>query len=333
MKKALFILLVTFGFISCSTSDDPITSEPSTNPKEYTVSLGFSGEITSIEDSPLTKAASSNLYGIQVYSMPTNGTEYKPYAYGLFDDISSITIKLLEGYKYKFDCTMLVDGKNKVYYSQYEKTYSVPFYVYNGSNTTSLNTSPSFIIEGSYRYNAIDQGNTFLAIDSKTYSRPNIDRYYGETIDYTPAENTSISINMKRVSFGAKIIADGLTEGKLNITLDKAPAMTIAYPATEIQDIFTFENPYPYGNKWIQDAYTETIPVSISWTKVDGAVVPLVTQDITFTRNKLTTITVKVKDSSINNGVSVSQESTSMGDGGSVTIDASTSTDTPVNPS
>ncbi len=329
MKKILLILLVSIGIFSCSTSSDPI-AETNNPPKEYIISLGLAGEITNIENSPLTKAVTNDLYGIQVYSMPTTGGEYKPYAYGLFDDVSSLQIKLLEGYKYKFSCTMLTDGKNKI--TQYNNTYSNPFYAYNGSNGIFLSISTSFVI-GNYECSYLDRGNANLTIDSKEYDRPNIDRYYGETIDYTPADNSSVSINMKRVSFGAKIIAEGLTEGKLNITLNKAPSMVIPYPSTEVQDIFTFENPYPYGNTWTQDTYTETIPVSISWTKADGAVVPLVTQDITFTRNKLTTITVKVKDSSLSNGLSVSQESAEMGNGGSVVIDTSNSTDTPVNPS
>lgn len=331
MKTTLFMLLASLGIYSCSTSNDPV-DETNSTPREYTVSLGFSGEITSIEDSPLTKATTTNLYGIQVYSTPSTGGEYKPYAYGLFDDVSSLQIKLLEGYKYKFSCTMLTDGKNKITYYQYNNTYSTPFYAYNGTDVIALSISTSFVI-GSYKCEYLDKGNANLTIDSKSYTHPNIDRYYGEIIDYTPADNSSVSINMKRVSFGAKIIAEGLTEGKLNITLDKASSMIIPYPSTEVQDIFTFENPYPSGMTWTQDTYTETIPVSISWQKADGAVVPLVTQDITFTRNKLTTITVKVKDSSLSNGLSVSQESAEMGNGGSVVIDTSNSTDTPVNPS
>jgi len=331
MKKILLILLVSIGIVSCSTSSDPI-AETNNPPKEYTVSLGLAGEITNIENSPLTKAVTNNLYGIQVYSMPSTGGEYKPYAYGLFDDVSSLQIKLLEGYKYKFSCTMLTDGKNKITYYQHDNTYSVPFHAYNGSDGLFLSISTSFVI-GSYKCDYLDKGNSNLTIDSKSYAHPNIDRYYGETIDYTPADNSSVSINMKRVSFGAKIIAEGLTEGKLNITLDKAPSMIIPYPSTEVQGIFTFENSYPSGMTWTQDTYTETIPISISWTKADGAVVPLVTQDITFTRNMLTTITVKVKDSSLSNGLSVSQESAEMGNGGSVVIDTSNSTDTPVNPS
>ena len=334
MKKILLILLVSIGIFSCSTSSDPI-AETNNTPKEYTVSLGLAGEITNIENSPLTKAVTNDLYGIQVYSMPSTGGEYRPYAHGLFDNIANISINLLEGYKYKFACTVIVDGKSKTHYYDYvgdNGGYGEPFWVYKGSYGSFSFVNTSFEIGTSYFY-YISTGVTRLAIDSKTYHRPNVDRYYGEAIDYTPAANSSVSINMKRVAFGAKFITEGLTEGKITITLKDAPTMSIEYPNTTIQDIFTFENPYPSGMTWTQDTYTETIPVSISWQKADGAVVPLVTQDITFTRNMLTTITVKVKDRSLSNGLNVSQESAEMGNGGSVVIDTSNSTDTPVNPS
>lgn len=330
MRKILFLMLATLAITGCGGSGDPVEEETKTQPKEYTVSFGFAGEITNIEDSPLTKAESGNMYGIQVYSMPTNGTEYKPYAYGIFDNVSGITIKLLEGYKYKFACTMVVDGKNKLYTTA-DNGYYFPFY----ATDSRTYIGQSFIYSTNKSLTYIDRGEAGLSIDG-VYTipqRPNVDRYYGETADYIPSSNTSVSISMKRVTFGAKIIADGLSEGKIIITLEKAPTIFIECPSAEVQSIFTLAGSNPYGLTWTQDTYIETIPVSISWKKADGAIVPLVTQDITFTRNKLTTITVKVKDSSVNNGVSVSQESASMGDGGSVTIDASNNTDTPINPS
>lgn len=329
MKKILLILLVSVGIFSCSTSSDPI-AETNNPPKEYTVSLGLAGEITNIENSPLTKAVTNDLYGIQVYSMPSTGGEYKPYAYGLFDDIANISINLLEGYKYKFACSVIVNGKNKIY-AIGTGVYALPFYL--DGNNVSIGRTFSFSSDKSMT--CIARGTTSLSINGmhSIVNRPNVDRYYGETIDYVPATNSSVSINMKRVAFGAKFITEGLTEGKITITLKDAPTMSIEYPNTTIQDIFTFENLYPSGMTWTQDTYTETIPVSISWQKADGAVVPLVSQDIPFTRNMLTTITVKVKDSSLSNGLNVSQESAEMGNGGSVVIDTSNSTDTPVNPS
>lgn len=312
------------SIVGCSSNDaEPQVIPDPGSAKEYIVSLGFSGEITDITESPLTRAATDNLYGIQVYSMPANGTEYKPYAYGLFDDKTKMTVKLLEGYKYKFASTMVVNGKNKIFY--YGEGYSAPFYT-----NSSIPNDNTFKYSSSESMFYISDG--YADLGTKSYKRPNVDRYYGEVSNYTPSENGKVSINMKRVAFGVKIISEGLTEGSLKITLEDAPDMFIIYPTTDSQDIFTFKNVYPKGNTWTADDYSETIPVSVSWEKADGALVPLVTQDITFKRNKLTTITVKVKDNSVNNGVDITEDKAEMEQGDNIMIDTASSDNTEVNP-
>ena len=139
---------------------------------------------------------------------------------------------------------------------------------------------------------------------------------------------------MKRVSFGVKCIAENFTEGKLNIQLDKAPLLIMEYPATTIEEIFTFENEgwISNGNAWTADDYSETIPFSITWTKNDGAVVPLVAQNITFKRNKLTTITVKINDAGVENGVNISTENEEIQPGDNIVINTDNSGDSNVDP-
>lgn len=330
MRILFSILSVLLCLYSCSGGNSIIeepTIEKPTNPKEYIVNLGFSGEITNIEESPLSRAVTNDLYGIQVYSKPSSGSEYKPYAYGLFDDKANINIKLLEGYNYKFECTMIVDGKNKIH--NYNGGYSMPFSLSMGEVTV---IQRAFIYSSSSYMNNIAYGASVEIGNSGVLYHSKTDRYYGQISDYNPVENGNVSINMKRVSFGLKVITEGLTEGRIKITLKDASDLYITYPNIEVQDIFAFQGTYGPDADWISDTYSETIPLSMSWEKSDGAVVPLVTKDITFKRNKLTTITVKVKDNSINNGVDVSQENTPMGDGGNITIDTSNGTDTGVTP-
>lgn len=330
MKRILLILSVLLCLVSCSNKDGIIEGPqpPVSNLKEYIVSLGFSGEITDIVESPLSKAVVGNdLYGVQVYSSLTSEDNYQPYAYGLFDDKSNMTIKLLEGYKYKFLSTMIVDGKINVY--QHNGGYGVPF---GGTGSFYPEIKPEFTYTISNMMEYLDHGITFLKTGMGVLDRPNIDRYYGELVDFTPAENKSAFINMKRVVFGAKFIAEGLQDGKLIISISGAPSLEIQYPETEVSDIFSFKNVYPNGITWTNDNYTETVQVSISWEKADGALVPLVTQDITFKRNTLTTVTVKVKDVSVNSGVDISEDKTPMTDGDKITIEAGSGTDTDVTP-
>ena len=92
--KLLLLTLATCFLAACTNNEEPIENNPNNEtPKEYIVSLGFSGEITDITESPLSRAMGNDLYGIQVYSAPaaTNG-EYTPYAYGLFDDKDNIIL-------------------------------------------------------------------------------------------------------------------------------------------------------------------------------------------------------------------------------------------------
>lgn len=331
MKNLLFVICI-ITFWSCSSSSEGEPEPIPGQPKEYIVSLGLTGEID-IEESPLSKASGNDLYGVQVYSK-TSTTEYTPYAYGLFDDKSKMTIKLLEGYNYKFIATMIVNGKNKIEYSL--DSYKYPF----ASGDHFMKLTNNFIFSNNDNIYQIDRGEAILAGFEDFKGRfhiPNVERFYGETVGYIPSENSDISIDMKRVCFGAKFIAEGLTEGKLKINIKEAPELNISYGQTEIQDIFTFAHKMDFtsswsSDSWTKDDYSETIPVSISWEKTDGAIVPLINKDITFKRNVLTTITIKVKDTSMNNNIDISQESGEMTQGENLTIESGTGLDGNVKP-
>ena len=331
MKKIFLLMFAAICFAACGGDENSIPGvtpdEPNTTPKEFLVSLGFSGEITSIEESPLSRAATNDLYGIQVYSSPTSSDNYKPYAYGLFDSKDGMVIKLLEGYKYKFVSSMVVDGKQKI--SSYESSYDPPF-KRSGFSTKLEN---KFNYDSGKEMGNLDNGYTYLAEPSGNFDHPNIMRYYGEVTDYVPTANGSVSINMKKVVFGAKFITEGFTEGTLYIKLKDAPTLQLVFPQTEVEDIFTFENKYPSGNRWTADTYTETILVSISWQKNDGAIVPLINQEVTFKRNIKTTITVKVNDSSVNQGLNITEEKNELQPGENIVLESSGAGNTPVNPS
>ena len=328
MKKIFLHMFAAICFAACGGDENSIPgvtpNEPNTTPKEFLVSLGFSGEITSIKESPLSRAATNDLYGIQVYSSPASSDNYKPYAYGLFDSKDGMVIKLLEGYKYKFVSSMVVDGKQKI--SSYESSYDDPF----TRSFLSTKLENKFNYDSGKEMDRLNDGYTNLGLFGNFY-HPNIMRYYGEVTDYVPTANGSVSINMKKVVFGAKFITEGFTEGTLYIKLEKAPTLQIVFPQTEIEDIFTFS--HSYGGSWTDDTYTETIPVSISWQKNDGAIVPLINQEVTFKRNIKTTITVKVNDSSVNQGLNITEEKNELQPGENIVLESSGAGNTPVNPS
>lgn len=328
MKNLLYLFLIGILFSCGGAGENELNpEEPDVNgePKEYIVSLGMTGEIEVSESPLLGRASSDDLYGISVYYKTPSSDSYNPYSSGLFDDKSKMIINLLEGYEYKFVATMVVNGKNKV--SHNGISYWPPF-----SKDTSTELSNKF------NYNqgvmkGLDKGYTWLHPSSSLSVCPNTDRYYGEISDYTPSKDGHVSINMKRVVFGVKFIADGLTEGKLIINCAGELLYIEHGEIEEIEEIFTFGNSLPLGLTWTADDYSEERSVSVSWEKTDGAIIPIVTnQLITFKRKTLTTITIKVKDSSVNNGVEIGQENGDLIAGDNITLESGTGVDNPVEP-
>lgn len=300
---AIAAMVASVAMIACSKEDAPAPQE---EPEFYTVQLGWGGEIVDIAYEPLgTRAATDDLYGIQVYSTPDveleEGEEisWKRFAYGLFDDPDNITITLPKGYKYKFEATMVVDGKNRI---RNRDGYAEPFSPSYWEKIT--NTFDYQINRGLYLY----YGNTRLNViedENDYYSRPNVERFYGELEDYSPStSNTSVIIPMKRTSFGAKFVATGTlaTSGILEIELEGAPILELKLTGGEdsISDIFTF---FEVRQAWVEDDYTETIGVSFKWIREDGSMVPLGTHSVKYTRNMTTVVTVTINKDGETEGV------------------------------
>lgn len=178
LLAASLLVAVCAEFSSCSNDEEDTPIEPQ-NPKEYIVSIGYAGEFD-ITEKPLSKLKTNDLYGIQVYSKPNTDTgsqDYKYYALGLFNDGSEMNIKLLDGYKYKIVATIVKDGDSKLY-----KPISSPFSAHNG---ISIN---KFQYTSNNYFNGLDRGLSRVSSGS-VMSHPNLDRYYGELIDYIPQEN------------------------------------------------------------------------------------------------------------------------------------------------
>lgn len=345
IRTVLLTILMGISLASCRGEDDIVAIEPETeNPKEYIVSLGWIGEIINISDFPLTYSTGNNdLYGIQVHSCPNTDDKtqnYTPYALGLFNDVSNITIKLFDGYKYKFEATMAVDGKNIIPDYGGEHGYGLPF------------QKP---LTNSFKYSSLEYFSTIGFYYGTSWStskewymkRPEMDRYYGELTDYVPSESGRVAnINMKRTSFGVKVIAEDMTAGKLTVKINGAIDMIIEHPETEAQELLSFEyvkqaweysEHDQYGNTTNEDdtpwEYSEHIGVSLTWAKNDSVEVPLISKGINFKRNKLTVITIKVVDKGDENDLGVTYDETGeMEIGDTIRIDTDESSENEVNP-
>ena len=101
------------------------------------VSLNLGGDFIDVYDTPLTRAdgqEKKKLYAVNVYydTLGVDKPKYNPYAFGLFDDVKKMKIKLSDNYQYKFECTVVREDMEELqtWWTSYSKGgvfYSYPF--------------------------------------------------------------------------------------------------------------------------------------------------------------------------------------------------------------
>ncbi len=301
MKTLRFLgtaLIATLMCVACS-NEEIVPEEQEA--KYVTVDLGVTGEYLKVSEMPLATRATitSDTYAIKVYTLETNGTE-KTYASGLFTSLSNVKIKLLEGQKYSFKIGIFIDDQ----ISEWEE--GLGEYYSNGFD----------------RFN-VDLGFQYLS-GGPLYPESNeLDYYYGELAEYTPTEGGTVNIETKRVVYGANFIAEGLTEGRLDITVEKpgccSNRVLLTDEKTEYDGVYRFCNPQ---NAWkgILDAatgtyanYYDNMTLILKWTKDNGYVMDLGQYTVTFKRNVKTIVKININDKTdVSNGIVVTRREEAM---------------------
>ena len=102
-------------------------------------------------------------------------------------------------------------------------------------------------------------------------------------MNYQPAANDLLHIEMARTCFAVTCEVDNLAEGRIRVEIEGAPALYIDADAAEhtVSDVITFSN--PYGN-WLDAAYSETLDVTFVWEKTNGLERELSSEQVTFVR-------------------------------------------------
>ena len=312
---AFVAVFMCVNFVSCG-SDNEIPGDEPTISKEFEISIGFGGEI-SVSDSPLGRAVGNDLYAVQVYSKKTSddAAVETPYAYGLFDDIASLTLNVTEGYTYRFVASMVVDAKNKIQTT--DNKYGAPY----GNNAISANNK--FVVSSTKGFDGLESGSALLAGTTSVVSMPTLDRYYG-VATLTPNEtNKSVTIHMLRTVFGLKFVAKGLDqEGEtVKIAISDAPDnLTVNYEAGKTEQateniIYSFKDILAAYNDGKSEAYTAKVTLKVTMNNVDE-----ITKEITVTRNMLSTITIN--EPNHNGQISITCEDAEMQTGNNYEIDA-----------
>lgn len=300
-------LASVMALAACEQEINPVN--PDTNPEVYTVKLACAGELD-ITQVPLTRSFTpdtNDLYGIQVYYKPVSGSNsFKKYAYGLFDDLTDVTIDLIADYQFKFDVDVVDNGKTEVYSDGIEiesvnyTGYGYPFQAYNNyEGTTNLSitkVSNEFIYSEDCYFNELGQSFQTPGSTNKYKDIEGVEAYYGSKTFIPTADGETISIPLKRMVYGLKVIAgDFLTEGTVKIWsthsstgLNKAITLTPENKTAEL--IFTrYARSSWYGYEELADASCSH-SLKFKWTKDDGTTLYLNSQSVYFNRLKQTII-------------------------------------------
>lgn len=299
---AIAMMTAAFGvcFSSCKKEEAPA---PAPEQQEYvTVNLGLAGEYVEISESPLMTRAegAQDLIAVRVRTI-TGDSEPVNYAYGVFTSLDNVSIKLLAGQKYKFETSIMVGVANG----------ETGWHYHNGVYTVCFGTPVSSDFTYSAKFELCNF-NSFGVFYSGDYRYEyHHDRFYGELEEYAPENGGTVQIEAKRVAYGVRYIAEGLNEGVLNIGVtnrynEELYRLEVPSENPDYAGLYSFQNfRDAWQGVWVDDRYENYYAeksLNISWTKADGSVTPLGTYEVTFKRNVMTTIRIKVDQAAAPDG-------------------------------
>ena len=302
---AIAMMTAAFGvcFSSCKKEEAPA---PAPEQQKYvTVNLGLAGEYVEISESPLMTRAdgAQDLIAVRVRTI-TGNSEPINYAYGVFTSLNNVSIKLLAGQKYKFETSIMVGVEEGI--DDYR------FHFHNGEYTHCF----GFPVSGDFTYSSKFELYNFEWMwafynDYKRYEYHH-DRFYGELAEYVPENGGTVQIEAKRVAYGVRYIAESLNEGVLNIGVtnrDNNELYRVEVPSEnpDYAGLYSFKHlREAWQGRWVEDGWYENYyaekSLNISWTKADGSVTPLGVYEVTFKRNVMTTIRIKVDQAATPDG-------------------------------
>lgn len=307
MKYNFLLMGFTCSLLLASCSNDVNESIPQKvdeikvqQPEEeyVTVSLGVGGDFISTESDANTRGtATDDIYGINIYyDKDKDNVIDDIYGYGIFNNKDDMKVTLLSRHKYRFECTLVKNGANSLFYGQaFNNTFSGYAYPFQTNNSGTTMLENKFILGTNAYLSGIKSG---LAhnITTETPSTKNatiigINRFYGETDNYEPVDGGKVDIFLKRTIFGAKFIISGVEEGTVTASCGDIWQKTVTTDDEGDAMIYSYPDVY---DGWLNDTEL-TYTLSLSYVSDRGRQWDYEkTQEITFKRNVLTTVNINV---------------------------------------
>ena len=310
MKALNYSFLTALALSICLQSCEKanLSNNETEEEAEYiTLSLGISGDGNGTE----TRSDSDvHLYGINVfYDSKKDGNIDTHYAYGLFDNKQDMTIQLLSGYKYRFSCTMVKNGKSLLYCGQYgSNTFSGYAKPFQTDSSPSTKLSNAFVYGTTYLSGIATGTATLKSSTSSTgyveHTIPSIERYFGQVTDYTPIVGGTVVIPLKKTVFAARFIIASVPEGTLSGSCSIKPDKTSYYDGTEISawsgstnNVIYDSGAKIYSYPDVYDCWKNesTLNSTVTWDFTSSTFNQWNqsgTKAVSFKRNVLTTVTI-----------------------------------------
>lgn len=290
-------MILSLLAVSCN-KEEPSKNQVTGEPEVFEVKLGMSGAITS-EIGPLTKDGEvDQLIAVNVWSCPEAGDTYSRYAYGLFDTYDNITVSLVSGYKYKFDARACPKGKTLFAATSYgEDRYCGPFDL-----RENVSQWPS-TLDNTFHY---DSNKAICSYFTSYYS--GCELFMGETSDYIPTSNGTVTIDMDRYSFGLNISIQNFTAGSIMARFNTSE-IVIEYPSTSSYAVYNMSG---FWQAFINPNYYEDVTFSAELHTDDNAIIPLGSATVRFMPNKLTKVRINATAPQQENALSFLYSDTAM---------------------
>lgn len=326
MRRILSLLFITISgclsLVSCEQMND-------INPvgKEVIINLSVGGDYVMFGSAPLSTRAETNndLYLIQVWYIPKNGSQEQPFSYGIFDNVTNLQLKVLEGYQYRIVSAVYKDGKTKL--SRYANLTTSP-----GNTGTSLKSVTNEFISNTSA--SIDPISNYWIQSSPVYDYVEIDKYVCIT-DLFTSDVTNIDLYMDRAVFGLKYNVTNLQKGSVVISTPFSGVYqyyTTPFTATvnncTSSGIFGYQCNYGTNNAGEKSFYenwsSTSFNLKVVYKSEDGLDNILYEGNVTVDKQKYTIINVNVPDDSQfkteAKNVSFTFDNGSMSDGSKIYI-------------
>lgn len=300
--KSMMMLAITIAVTSCQKESPSIDEpQPPQPPTEELITVGFklAGDIT-VGESPLTRAASNDLYGVNVVIKDGNGYYQQVYALGIFDDISLLKVNLPKKTLFGIHIFVIKDGKTMYALNSNGVPTERPFQVSGAMN--SYDTPTLKMNEMSYSRECSLYGYDYT-VNNITHRFPQLVLYsgYKESIEAI-TQNEIITIPLAKASFGIKVKVLNLINGdKVAIHLYGRGGRVPFYVTDTFEGIFSYVPAYAKNIKYLAetdsfDFYSESEDMRVELIKPDGSKTTILNKSMEYKRNVMHSFTLDIEE-------------------------------------